>query len=107
MEITDNAQMNGWERAAVEQLSYATATVTRRSARCFDLDLEGVGAEPRFRSPTQYSAWLPLAMIGQLSNWVMLAPYSDYPSMVADGDWSGIRDSDEDTIWVMLARSHA
>jgi hypothetical protein len=50
------------------------------------------------------SCWLPLAVIG-LVDWTRLAMISDHRGMVRDGDWSGIRDSSERSIWAMFDRA--
>lgn len=49
------------------------------------------------------SAWLPLAIIGCV-DWTrpVYAHLSSYPTMVKQGDWSGIRDSKWDNIWKMF-----
>lgn len=67
---------------------------TRRSDHPFDVNIEGPG----------YRSWLPLAVLSNY--WGIyqdkLALMSSYPSMVLDGDWSGIRDSSEEQIWAMF-----
>ncbi len=78
---------------------YTIDSIERRSPREFDLGISG--QHEKFATPANYTAWLPLAVIGE-ANWVELAPHSDYPSMVWDGDWSGIRDSSEEAIWRMF-----
>lgn len=58
----------------------------------------GGGTEPTI---AKMSAWLPLALI-RASNWPKFSGLSDYPDMVAAGDWSGIRDSSKETIFEIL-----
>ncbi len=71
------------------------AEITRKSDREYDILIE------YFNEIGLASAWLPLLTIRQ-SNWTKFAPLSDYPEMVAHGDWSGIRDTNVDTIWTMF-----
>ena len=63
----------------------------RKSEKEFDIEIEGDG----------FSAWLPLAAIRSLTKWTRpsVALLSDYPEMVIEGDWSGIRDSSDEAIW--------
>ncbi len=74
--------------------------ITRKSFREFDINFSGTQEiiEGSDMEPVNFSAWLPLAFIHD-SNWPMLSQLTDYPDMVADGDWSGIRDSSEETKW--------
>lgn len=75
--------------------------VSRRSEREYDLSVTG-GTRVMFAEPmdhvVRFSAWLPLATIRE-TNWTRYAQMSDYPVMVEHGDWSGIRDSDAETVW--------
>ena len=63
----------------------------RKSDKEFDITVEGEG----------FVAWLPLAAIRSLTAWTRpsVALLSDYPAMVLEGDWSGIRDSSDEAIW--------
>jgi len=74
-------------------------SVTRLSSRRFDFEFRG--REPLGSTDTSvaYSAWMPLAAIRELTSWPALADETDYPDMVASGDWSGVRDSSRRTIW--------
>lgn len=101
---TTLSELSADERAALRVLEggasrYTIDSIERRSPREFDLGISGWFAQ--FSTPHKFSAWLPLAVIGE-ANWVELADHSDYPSMVWDGDWSGIRDSSEEAIWRMF-----
>lgn len=75
--------------------------IERKSAREFDLRVCGIenvnkpGEKPWL---VAFSSWLPLKVIHQ-SDWIALARFTDYPEMVQAGDWSGVRDSAEETIW--------
>ena len=76
-------------------------TVERFSPRTYDIGLSGqYQAGPGVADG--FSAWLPLATI-RAGNWPRLASLSNYPRMVRQGDWSGIRDSSEEAIWDMLS----
>jgi hypothetical protein len=53
---------------------------------------------------TKFSAWLPLQILHD-APWSddPIAGLSDYPDMAYDGDWSAIRDTEEEGVWEMLA----
>jgi|SanBayMetagenome_1026888.scaffolds.fasta_scaffold20862_1 hypothetical protein len=77
-------------------------TVTRRSEREYDLSIEGkYSSNHRYMPNVQFSGWLPLIYIRELSNWTSqeIAEMTDHPTMVTEGDWSGVRDSDPERIW--------
>lgn len=82
-----------------------TAT-SRRSEREFDISIEGTRPLEYGTSqePMKFSGWLPLSII-RLSNWSAgeIRRLSDYPDMVKSGDWSGIRDSSNNSHWCMFA----
>jgi len=65
------------------------------SDREYDLEIEGITNDG-----LNFSAWLPLAMIGAI-NWCepSIANMTDYPEMTRSGDWSGVRDSRDEAIW--------
>jgi hypothetical protein len=88
-----------WLIKELEAKGYSVTEIERQSEREFDLKLKGF-----FKHSSVFSAWLPLFVIRELSNWMMLADMSDYPELVNKGDWSGIRDSSRDAIWKMLHR---
>lgn len=78
--------------------------VERRSRRIFDLTIKGT--ELIDRRPYQFSAWAPLKAIAELTRWTSpeIARMTDYPEMVREGDWSGIRDSSNEKIWAIFHR---
>ena len=81
--------------------------VSRRSDREYDLSLEGrYGEDAPYMGGVAFSAWLPLMAIRELTNWASMeiASVTNYPDMAIEGDWSGVRDSDEDTIWFIFKR---
>jgi hypothetical protein len=81
--------------------------VTRRSDREYDLSLEGrFGKDYPYMGGVAFSAWLPLLAIRELTMWTeeSIASLTDYPDMTAEGDWSGMRDSEPDTIWFIFDR---
>lgn len=81
--------------------------VSRRSDREFDLSVEGsYSKDSPHLAGVAFSAWLPLLAIKELTEWPSesIASLTDYPDMVMEGDWSGVRDSDHDTIWFIFER---
>lgn len=81
--------------------------VERRSDREYDLTLKGKYAvSHKYMPGCSFSAWLPLAAINDLTLWPSqeIAECTDYPYMVMEGDWSGVRDSDPETIWAIFHR---
>lgn len=95
--------MTSKEKQLVEVLSkkkgWENVQVTRRSDREFDLGLNGKSG-----NNTTFSAWLPLASIGALTEWTTkeVAQHTNYPDMCMEGDWSGMRDSDNENIWFVF-----
>ena len=77
--------------------NYRLDRVDRRSDLEFDLTLSGVYTLGR----GGFSGWLPLMAIYSLLRWTSpeIARMTDHAQMVRDGDWSGVRDSDEGKIW--------
>ena len=75
-------------------------TVTRKSEREYDLRIEG--SLPK--AGCTFSAWLVLAAIGKLTMWTTweVAEMTDYPDMAMQGDWSGVRDTNEESLWVIF-----
>jgi hypothetical protein len=91
----------------VEKCGIEDLKVTRRSDREYDLSLEGrFGKDYPYMGGVAFSAWLPLLAIRELTMWTeeSIASLTDYPDMVMEGDWSGVRDSDPDTIWFIFHR---
>jgi len=78
------------------------SSVIRRSEREYDIEFNGWDGKMR----CNFSSWLPLAAIGCV-DWTgeEYAEMSDYPMMVAEGDWSGIRDSNEGAVWRMFKKA--
>lgn len=79
-------------------------SISRKSSRLFDLEVKGsVEKKP---VPYLFSSWLPLWAIRELVCWTKpeVAMLTDYPEMVMEGDWSGVRDSDNDKIWTLFHR---
>ncbi len=99
-EVTDD------EHAAIQTLPnlLSVSHVRARSMRAFDVEFVGKERNVVFPEdePINFSAWFPLAVIREMSDWPTLAPLSDHPDMVAEGDWSGIRDSSKESIWSMF-----
>ena len=73
----------------------AISSVERHSQKAYDFSFSYISDGYNSRG------WLPLIVIRR-TNWTRLAHLSDYPEMVASGDWSGIRDSSRDKIWTMF-----
>jgi len=103
--------MNAKEQKLVDRLvrkcHIEDLKVSRRSDREFDLSLEGrFGKDYPYMGGVAFSAWLPLLAIRELTQWAGddVAGCTDYPDMVAEGDWSGVRDSDPETIWAIFHR---
>ena len=50
------------------------------------------------------TAWIPLAAIKRLICWTheSVARMTQYPQMTMDGDWSGVRDSNMNQIWMIF-----
>lgn len=79
--------------------------VERNSNREYDLKIEGVYSEKAtYMAGISYSAWLPLLAIRELTNWTSnaIASRTDYPYMCEQGDWSGMRDTNKDTLWLIF-----
>ncbi len=76
--------------------------ITRRSARSYDLTIEGFYGYGHAMQRSGFSAWLPLGALHALEakDYARAVRMSDYPQMA--GDWSGIRDSAPETIWRMF-----
>ena len=66
---------------------------SRKSEKEFDISITGL-TEDGF----EFSAWLPLAFIRETADWTRMATMFDYPEMVAEGDWSGVRDSSPESV---------
>lgn len=83
--------------------------VERKSQEQFDLIIKGkrdiVDRLSAFMGVTgglpQFSAWMVLSAIDDLTEWSkpLIADMTDYPEMARDGDWSAVRDTNEDKLW--------
>lgn len=81
--------------------------VSRRSDREYDLSVEGkYGSAYPYLAGCAFSAWLPLMAIRELTHWPSreIASCTNHPDMVMEGDWSGVRDSEEENIWGIFHR---
>lgn len=79
--------------------------VSRRSNTEYDLSVEGrYGKDAPYMAGVAFSAWLPLFAIRELTLWTSenIASLTNYPNMAMEGDWSGVRDSDPETIWFIF-----
>ena len=99
------------EKTIIERISSKARIevhkVERRSDREYDLSIEGRYADDApYLAGVAFSAWLPLMAIRELTEWPSesIASLTDYPDMVMEGDWSGVRDSDEESIWFIFHR---
>lgn len=73
-------------------------SVERKSDKDFDVKIECSCDICKF------GLWLPLAAIRELTMWTSpgIAAMTDYPDMTASGDWSGVRDTNEDALWAIF-----
>jgi hypothetical protein len=79
---------------------WADYTVTQKSEREYDLHIEGRSQ----KMGCSFSAWLVLAAIRELTMWTSwkVAEMTDYPEMAMEGDWSGVRDTNEESLWAIF-----
>lgn len=89
-----SAKTSNHLRYLKETLKVKDVYVERKSEKDFDLVIHGY-------FNCAFSAWLPLGSINERLNWCSkeIARMTDYPEMVMEGDWSGVRDSEEEKIW--------
>lgn len=105
MGIKGQEQTLPQERILLDKLSkqgnFKITEVERRSNRPFDLGYKATASEG-----WGISAWLPLAAISELLNWTKaeVANMTDYPDMARDGDWSGVRDTEDEKLWAIFDR---
>ena len=89
---------------ALTDSEYEIEEVEQLSSIPYDIGVKGThnayGREIRF------SAWLPLLAIRELTDWCdpEIAEMTDYPEMALDGDWSGVRDTNRDSILAIFDR---
>lgn len=78
----------------------AIVSIERRSDREFDLIIHGTDS----RTQNNFSGLMLLLGINELVDWTRpsVARMSSHPEMAKEGDWSGIRDSDEDAQWAIF-----
>ena len=86
---------------AREGYDLTTMTVTRRSDRLGDVSLQASRS-----SGVHLAAWLPLLAIRNLTLWTLptIADMTDYPEMAVGGDWSAVRDSTREKIWLIFEK---
>ncbi len=79
------------------------ASVKRASDRPFDFHFGGM---KKSGGGIGYEAWAILAGIADLTLWTCdeIANMTDYPSMAASGDWSGVRDTDKEKLRTIFAK---
>jgi len=75
-----------------------TVEIARKSEREYDLSISG-----KTKDGMGFGAWLPLGLISCL-DWTAdpVAGMTDYPEMARDGDWSGVRDTEEEKLWAIF-----
>jgi hypothetical protein len=93
VEIYLAAMPRNWLGSVAAQAT--NVSVERKSDREFDISVEGNIGSVGFR------AWLVLGCISTRLNWTSpeVAAMTDYPDMVREGDWSGVRDTDDAKLW--------
>jgi len=83
--------------------SYREIEVSRKSLKEFDLRITGIDS-----NGIRFSAWMPLGLIHSLDwdddeFWSLSDGYGPKGFIPSQGkDWSGIRDSSDETIWKMF-----
>lgn len=82
-------------------------TIERNSDREYDLSLKGNYSDKApYMAGCAFSAWLPLLAIRELVLWTSseVASLTDYPDMCEQGDWSGVRDTEKENIWLIFEK---
>lgn len=94
----NNRQANALRSPLYSAVDTNSVVISRRSDREYDLTVEGKTVDG-----IGFSAWLVLGMIANLP-WTSnkVAEMTDYPSMAKEGDWSGVRDTDEEKLWAIF-----
>jgi hypothetical protein len=84
----------------IESQGWTDIMIRRKSSMMFDLTIVGK------RHGWGFQCWFPLALI-EACDWTKpkFALISSYPEMALDGDWSAIRDSEPEKIWVMVGKA--
>ena len=89
----------------LEEAGFDIRSAERRSGRSYDLSLAGTqpGLKPEDR--WGFTAWLPLLLVREFVAWPhpRVAELTQHPEMVREGDWSGVRDSESEDIFRILA----
>lgn len=83
-----------------KQEGWTDLKIERRSKKEFDVGVKGKEKNSFSDEPNNFSACLLLASIRSLTDWCYNSDWFDDPSMVRAGDWSGVRDTDEETLWI-------
>lgn len=93
------AAVNGKKFSFGEPDLTKPVVITRKSDRLYDLSIKYTD-----KSGMQHGAWLPLGAIREQTVWTSseIANMTNHPTMTMTGDWSGVRDSDEDNIWAIF-----
>lgn len=100
-----NTELNLLAKTFGNSDEFRNLDIERISEKPFDFKVKGETTKfSTSRAWYSFSAWLPLYVIREL-NWIQFADMSDYPEMVREGDWSGIRDSSKEKIWAMFEKS--
>ena len=78
--------------------------VEQLSSIPYDISIKGT--HDGYMNEIRFSAWLPLLAIRELTDWCepQVASMTDYPEMAMAGDWSGVRDTNRDSIWAIFDR---
>jgi hypothetical protein len=97
----EQALVNAVLAALTKSMGFTNAkivSIERKSDKDYDVKFEGTSDFANF------AMWLPLGAIRELVQWTSpnVARMSDYPEMVMEGDWSGIRDSSSEKIWAIF-----
>ena len=82
---------------------WTTYTVSRISAREFDLEVEGIHTP--FGNECRFIANLMCSALHSCCDWTspQVADMTDCPDMAMDGDWSAVRDTNDDAKWRIFA----
>lgn len=94
----NHRQANALRSPLYSAVDTNSVVISRRSDRECDLTVEGKTVDG-----IGFSAWLVLGMISNLP-WTTkkIAEMTDYPMMAMEGDWSGVRDTDDEKLWTIF-----
>ncbi len=78
----------------------ATVEIGRKSIRPYDLTFYG----KYLTGEGSFASWLVLAYIRHCVPWTSSrwAKMTDHPQMAMEGDWSGVRDTEEENLWALF-----